>query len=512
VNSEDKKASRNLSIKLSDNRLEAYIGIFYTPDEKGVYPPKFTMDELKHELSKTGIVYGIIEDNIKRCISEEKLDYMLIAKGESEVPEEDDVLDLKFDVDKDIKTLNEDERGRVDFKSIGSVNAVLKGSIIALRIPGKEGKPGMDVTGKQLKPKPGKKIKLKAAQGCELLDENTIVASIDGKPSMRSNAFYVNRTHEIQLDVDIKTGNIMFLGDVTVKGSVKEGMKVYSGSCITIMQNVERAEIKGKGDIIIKGSAIASSVMGGGEDAEKLKEIEELVELEKHLKEMVAALEEIKKFNLLGYNTSDGQMIKVLIESKFKTIPKICLLLISQSVKNRQNGDSGGDKLLALLKTKLLGLAPLNIKHYSEMFEILDEVSERLNTVKAALSIPVNVKLSYCQDAEVSSSGDIIVSGRGAYVTNMIAHHNIYFTQSGSIIRGGTLKAGNEIKARVVGSHGGVVTRLSVGEKGHIWIDTAFENTVLTVGSREMLVEFPIKNVHAYLGHNLDLVVDRLKL
>jgi uncharacterized protein (DUF342 family) len=512
MNDENKKASRNVNIKLTENKLEAYISIFYTPDEKAAYPPKFTALELKNELSKAGIVFGIIEDNIKSCTDELRVDNILAAKGESSVPEEDDILDIKFEVDKDIKNLNEDSKGRVDFKSIGAVNSVLKGAILAVRIPGKEGRTGKDVTGKQIMPKPGKKIKLKVSQGCELLNENTVVASIDGKPSMRSNTFYVNKTHEVSQDVDMKTGNIMFLGDITVKGSVREGMKVYSGSGISVVQNVERAEIKAKGDIIIKGSVIASSILGGGEDAEKLKEIEDLKELKKSIKEMIAAIEEIKKFNLLGYNTSDGQIIKLLLESKFKTVPKVCLMILSQSVKSRQSGDTGGEKILTLLKNKLIGLAPLNIKHYSEIFEILDATSERLEVIKASLSIPVNVKLSYCQDAEVSSSGDIIVSGRGVYVSSFTAHHSIYFTQTGSAVRGGSLKAGNEIKAKVVGSHGGAITKLSVGEKGHIWVDTAFENTVLVVGNREMVVEYPIKNVHAYLDHNLDLIVDRLKL
>jgi uncharacterized protein (DUF342 family) len=468
--------------------------------------------ELKSELSKASVIHGLIEENIEKCSQMEKVQGVLIAKGYMPINGEDDILSIKFEVDNDIKKLNEDSKGRVDFKSIGAVNSVLKGEVIAVLIPGKDGTAGKDVTGKPIKPKARKLIKLKASQGCEMLNENTIVASIDGKPSMKNNTFYVYKTHQVAQDVDLKTGNIGFLGDIVIQGSVREGMKVYSGNSITIMQNVDKADIKGKGDIIINGNVIGANVVGGGEDSEKLAEIENLNVLQKLLKEMISAIEEIKKFNLLGYDISDGQIIKLLLENKFKAVPKLCMHILSQSIKNKQRGDLGLEEVLSFVKTKILGLSPLSIKHYSELFNFLNLIKERFDSLNDTLSIPVNVKISYCQDAEISSSGDIIFSGRGAYVSHITAHHNVYFTQQGSIIRGGSIKAGNELKCKQVGSSGGVVTCLSVGEKGHIWIDTANENTVLSVGCREFSIDYASKNVHAYLDDRNDIVVERLKL
>jgi uncharacterized protein len=505
-------SNRQLNIKFSEDKLEAYISIVYSSNPEQNYPPKFSVAELKNELSKVNVIYGLIEENIKKCSQEEKVQEVLIAKGYTPINGEDDILSIKFEVDSDLRKLNEDSKGRVDFKSIGAVNSVLKGEIIAALIPGKEGTSGKDVTGNPIKPKARKVIKLKASQGCELLNENTIVASIDGKPSMKNNTFYVYKTHQVAQDVDLKTGNIGFLGDIVIQGSVREGMKVYSGNSITIMQNVDRADIKGKGDIIIKGNVIGSNIVGGGEDSEKLSEIENLNELQNLLKEMIAAIEEIKKFNLLGYDINDGQIIKLLLENKFKAVPKLCMLLIPLSLKNKQRGDLGLEEILNFVKTKLLGLSSLNIKHYSEFFSFLDLIKERLEALNDTLSIPVNVKISYCQDAEISSSGDIIISGRGAYVSHIKAHHNVYFTQLGSTVRGGSIKAGNELKCKQVGSSGGVVTSLYVGEKGHIWIDTAYENTMVSIGSREFVIDFASKNVHAYLDDRSDIVVDRLKL
>lgn len=512
MNKDTFKQKRQLDIKLSDNKLEAYISIAYDPDDEGNYPPKFSSDELKKELYKTGIIYGLVEDNLKQCLIADKVENILVARGDRAVDGKDDFLELKFEIDNDIRKLQEDSNGRVDFKSIGSVKAVLKGEVIAELHSGSEGIEGKDVTGKAIKPKAGRKIKLAASQGCELIKDNIVIAAIDGKPSMKNNTLYVYKTHEIAKDVDLKTGNISFLGDITINGSVKEGMKVDSGNAITILQDVERANVNGKGDIIIKGNVIASIVTGGGEDAEKLKEIEDLNLFEKHMLEIVAAVEEIKKFNLLGYNTTDGQIVKVLIENKFKALPKLSLTLLSQAVKNKQRGDLGLEPILIFVKTRLIGLAPLNIKHYSELFGVLDSVKQRLEGLKATLSLPVNVKVAYCQDSEVSSSGDIIVSGSGSYVSSLLAYNNIYFTAENSMIRGGRIEAGNEIKCKQVGSHGGVVTRLSVREKGCIWVDKAYENTVLAIGGKELIIDSPSKSVHAYLDDKNELVVDKLRL
>lgn len=502
---------RNLSIKTSRDKMEAYITISYTP-LGDLWPPLYKINEIKDELDKAGISYGIITKNLNKCLEKEESQNLLIAEGKKAVDGEDDYLDIKFDIDTDIKKLNVDSRGRVDFKSIGSVNAVCKGDVLALKIQGSEGEDGRDVTGKILKHKPRNKLVLKASHGCELINENTVAASIEGKPCIINSTFYVYKVHEIHGDVDLKTGNIMFIGDIVVRGSVTEGMKVLSGNSISIFQHVERAEVKGKGDIIIKGNVLGSKVAAGGEDIEKLKELDELTPMENDLKHMITAIEEIKKFNLLGYNTSDGQIIKVLIENKYKSLAKHCLRILSYIIKEKNEGILEGNKLLGLIKDKLLGMAPLNIKHYSELFEILENISCRIKKLKSSLALAVNVKAAYIQDSSIFSSGDIIISGKGAYVSSLTAQNNIYFTAEKSVVRGGNIKCQQEIKCKIVGSPGGVTSKLTVGECGHIWIDTAYENTLLNIGEREFILDYASKNVHVYINDKSDLVVDRLRL
>ncbi|MCM8710941.1 FapA family protein [Clostridium sp. SYSU_GA19001] len=504
--------ARSLNIKITENNMEAYITITYSFKEGQNPPPSYNVDELKAELFNKGIVYGIIEENLEKCTDKNGVENILVAKGEFPVEGEDDIIHIKFDIDKDIKKLNEDKYGRIDFKNIGAVTAVSKGDVLVERVPGKDGVPGKDIKGKILKPKPVKKIKLKVSSGCEIKNENIVIASMSGKPSIKNNTFYVYKVHEVKGDVNLETGNIIFSEDILIHGHVKEGMKVIAGNTISVLKNVERAEIKGRSDIVIKGNIISSHVIGGGEDTEKLKELENLNVFRQSLKDMIGAIEEVKKFNLLGYDVSDGQIVKVLMENKFKAIPKQGLCAITHIIKSRQNDDIQGDKLLCLIKGKLLGLAPLSIKHYSEVIEIEETVNERIEFLNSTLSLPVNVKINYCQDSFINSSGDIIVSGKGSYVSELYAYNNVYFTGDMSVVRGGTVKAGKEIKCKTAGSLGGSITKLIVNEEGHIWIDKAYENIVLSIGGREFVIDYASRKLHAYLNENYELKVDRLRL
>lgn len=525
--------SRELSINISDNKMEAYANINYKPQqvftleeaEEGnslflkkkiseeIWPPLYNLSEIKEQISKCDITYGIIEENLNKCLEKKSVYALLIAKGNEVVNGEDDVLQIKFEVDKDLKKLVKQDTGNIDFKSIGSVSAVHKGDVLAVRYQGKEGKEGKDVKGNVIRCKAGKKLTLKASQGCSLKDENTVIAAIDGKPCIKSNAFYVYQIHEVADDVDVKTGDIKFIGDIIIKGSVKEGMKVESGNSIEINRDVERAEIIGRGNISIKGNLIFSKVIGGGENVERLKYIEVLNAFNSSLKELLVTIEEVKKFNLLGYGTTDGKIIKVLIENKFKNIPKLCLSILTESIKNRDdNADPLEEDLLREIRGKLMGLSPINIKHYSELDLLLTLLDKKIEVLKNDLLMPVDVSISYSQDSVVKSSGNVYITGKGMYVSEIEAYTAIYFTAEKSVVRGGMLKAKQEIKCKEVGSTGGVSTKLIVNETGHIYANVAYQNTLFVVGNRESVLDEPAKDIHVYLDHDGEIVVDKFKL
>lgn len=527
VITEDRDASRDISISTGIGSMEAYISIEYVPKvmyilrdipesntavleeavKEKIYPPKFSTQDVMGELKKAGIVYGIKEEEIPKYL-ENGCKNVIIAKGDMPEDGKDDALECRFDSGFSNKIFAEDDNGTIDYKSIGEIKAVAKGSILAVRIPGCEGKDGKDIKGKVIKHKLGKKIKIRAGMGCILKDENTVEAAAEGKPCIKNNTFYVNEIYEIKSDVDLETGNIKFIGDIIIYGSVKEDMKVEGGNSVLIYKNTEHSKIVSKGDIEIRGSVIASDIAGGGKDVIKLSILENLNSLYENFKSLTDTVEQIQKYNLVGQDKSDGEIIKGLIETKFRVIPRISLRLITQLKLENQN--DAEEELVNLLKGKIIGLAPINIKHYGELYDIVNCIKQKIEIVESGLSLPVNVKINYCQDSNIQSSGDIIFTGKGEYVSNITSNRKIIFSQAKSVARGGILKAGEEIRCRLVGSPSSVPTKLIVEQKGHIWADNVYCNTKFVIGSREYIFETPSKDVHAYLNDKCDITVDKI--
>lgn len=524
---EENVSKREIEIDISLDVMEAYARITYTP--KNVYalkdttesnklnlevyvvetlkPPKYNEDDLKKELVNNKIVYGILKENFKDVLESGKK--VLIAKGKEAVDGQDDIININFEDSVDLK---EDKEGNVDFKSIGVISNVKKGDIIAERHRGFEGENGFDIRGKVLKFKKVQHKKLTAGQGTIIKEEDKVEAVIDGKPFVKNGTFYVHKVNEISKDVDLSTGNVKFTGDVIVQGNVREGMEVECGGNLTIYKEVERAKIKALGDILINGSIVGSHIYGGGDCVNKIKAIDHLEEFNVNLKEMIEAVKEIKTYDLLGKNKKDGEIIKILLENKFKELLKLGINIIADlNMDPEECNENLGIEIVKIIREKFMGIGPINIKSYMELNCLKEKIEAEIEHLNECLALPVNLAISYCQDSHIESSGSVIITGKGEYISDITANESIEFLQDRSVARGGTLKAKKEIKCKVVGSMAGVSTVLHVEDEGHIWADIAYHNTILKVGKKKVMLDSPSKNLHAYFNEG-NIVVDKFLL
>lgn len=524
---ETSEAKRNLHISTSSDDMEAYVKITYTSKifyklkdteegnaikleaikEREEYPSLYTKDEVISILHENKIVYGLIEENIVNCTSSRDIDgNILVAKGIKAVNDTDDVVDFKFDIN-DTKMFAEDKTGTVDFKSIGFVEAIEKGNIMAIKTPGEDGKDGINIYGKVVKKKTGSRIKLEVGQGCHIREDNIVVAEKSGKPNFMNKRFSVVDVHEVSSDVDLNTGNIKFTGDIIIHGNIKEGMLIESGNDVTALMNMENSKIDAKGNVTVAQNIISSTILAGGEDIYVLEEIEMFKSLVENIDKLSKAVSQVRQYNLLGEEMQCGEIVKVLIETKFKKIPIFC-----KTILRVHNGEDEVSDIKQKIKDKLLGLGPLEIKDLNELTNIVDMLQGYIDNMKDNLSVPVNVNVAYLQDTTIQSSGSITVTGKGEYVSNIIAKDSVQFLKSDSIARGGLIKAGSEIKCGTIGSPGGVATKVMVGAKGQIYADIAYQNTVFVIGNREYVFDQPSKEIHAYLDKDGYIVVDKLLL
>ncbi len=126
-----------------------------------------------------------------------------------------------------------------------------------------EGKPGLTVTGKVIPAKNGRDLKLKYDRStiAEYIEGEKIVlrALIDGAVKFDGDKIRIDNHLIIPGDVGYETGNIIFDGYVTIKGTVKDGFSVNAKYDIEVLGQmgigaVEKI-ISTHGSIYIKGGA-----------------------------------------------------------------------------------------------------------------------------------------------------------------------------------------------------------------------------------------------------------------
>lgn len=518
------KGKRIIDIRTNEDKTEANISISYEAafryklkdsaickslilelDEvEAELPPIYRAREVEEYLQKNRIIFGINRERLKEVEKNREIKDLCIVKSVKAIDPVPDKVLIKINRQNGYE--NEESMKKIDYKNIISFQSVKIGDVIAEIIKGSIGKDGITVYAKKIKCKPMKKLNFKVGNGCELKG-NKIIATIDGKVSTSKNNFKVNKLHIVNGDVDIKSGNINFPGYVTVKGKVTEGMSVVANS-LEVAEGAFKTNIQTTESSVIHGNIFDSQIRIGGQGLDNKNTIENLRLLKEELESLVKNIVYLKSKNLVDAKITDGYLIKTLMESKYKTIPKLCVPILSQ------DGTSDGEnaKLISLVRSRLIGLCPSCIRSYTEVEEIIEEINNKIENLEIEDSINSDLTMEYCQESKIDVTGDVLIIGKGSYTSEIFAKRKIEFVSEDSVCRGGHLKAEELIKVNAVGSRSGVVTELEVGKDGHIYAEIAYHNTVFKVGKRRGSVEEDAKDVHVYTDKTGELVIDKLYL
>lgn len=523
---ENIEGKRSLNINTDKAKMQAHVTIEYTPEKirkvigcfkgkgqikltteliDGKMPPLFTKEDLVKTLKDKGIVFGIIESEINKAVSERNVIDLLVAKGLEVVNDEDDRIKVNFE--KTRRNVDADSKKNVDYKNLYSIANVNEGEVIAELIYGKEGHNGMNILGHEVKNKKKKTVNLAVKEGCKI-ENNKVIATIEGRPSVKNGVFSVNKVLETKNDVDIKSGNIDFVGDVVISGNVKDGMKVQAGNSIHIDKNVESAEVLSEGEIFIGGSVINSNICGGVDTIGVKEHIEFLKEFKKEIEMIILSVKEIRSRHVISEKKPDGEIIKLLLESKFRNVEKEA----KEILKNNSFDNEVMDKVKQFLREKIIGSGTLGIKYCDQLYELIKCIDNEIQPEIDKISCPVDIYLNYCQDTKVKTTGNIYITGKGEYVSDLSAEGSIEFLSKDAVARGGKLQAGKDIKANIVGSVAGVTTTLKVPKDGVINVNIAYQNSKFIIGDKQYLLETASKEIKAYIDDKGEIVVDKFVL
>ena len=464
------------------------------------YPDMYTKEEVVELISQAGIIFGLKQENIEKLIETYDSGEVLIADGIESINPVDDYVEVFY---QDIKNTTSQE-WKKDFKAIGYQECVESGELLVKRIQGINGQVGKNVRGEDIPVRQREVIELKAGEGCNLVGEDEIYSTTEGKVLNVKNTYIISPVHEIKGNIDISTGNVIFEGEVFVSGDVEEGMKVSGGSGLMIRGNVSGATAESLGTTVINGKVLNSTITIG-ELEENLESLLRDFRLFKNrLDLLIKSINEV--LGKLEEGVSEEKLIIGIINMKFSD-----MLDISKRIIEAASEGMKGEESIKMIEMyfkpnygKMINLEGLN--HLKEIFRKSVEKYEYIYSITGEETLTV----SYLQDSNVECCGDVIIDGLGQYISDIKSGGSVYFKKSNSVVRGGTITANNEIHCEIVGSPGAGRAELSVPYDGKIKIKKAYQNTVIHVGKQKYYFDQVYTQVEAYQKDGI-LIVEKLK-
>jgi len=237
------------SVEVDDNEMKVYVTV--TPPEEGGCD--LTYDSYLSLMKQNRVYHGVKEDFLiefaDRPTYREKVE---VAEGIKAINGKDAYIQYSFETDQTKIKLKEGANGKVNFKELNIIQNVVENQVLARKMPPEKGIDGKTVTGKPLLAKDGSDIPMPIGNNVRIGDDgDTIVANINGQVIVSGGKVNVEPVYTVEGDVNLKTGNIIFLGTVIINGNVEDGFSVKAAGNIEVKGTVAKAELDAEGDLII---------------------------------------------------------------------------------------------------------------------------------------------------------------------------------------------------------------------------------------------------------------------
>lgn len=246
-----------------DSRITIIIDETFTEMKIILHKPQIwqkalTENEIWKILLKKGISAGVKKEYITRLaenpVYEKRFKIALGKKAEVGKDGE-----ITFFFEKEFTPLpKENADGTVDFRELGYVQNVEKGTLLCEITPPETGADGMALNGKSIPGIKGQPVRIAAGKNTVISpDGQKIYATCEGRPIFQNDVVEVSQILNLE-HVNYETGNIDFVGSVTVRGDVDPAFTVKATGDIIVQGIVDGALIAGR-DIFLR-----NGVKGGG--------------------------------------------------------------------------------------------------------------------------------------------------------------------------------------------------------------------------------------------------------
>ncbi|WP_128739133.1 DUF342 domain-containing protein [Desulfocucumis palustris] len=469
----------SIKVVISRDKLTAWIS---ASDEEA----KYEKETLINELKKAGVVFGVLSDEIDNFIAVPSKEQVVVARGVPPTPGVDETVELFFA--SEMTHDNVDEMDTVDFRETSKIVSMDEGTLLARKLPGTLGSDGLGVTGEILPPPKPRSAQLTAGKGAELSENGVeVYSTISGRPWVKvagtGRTVGCDSVHVQSGDVDIKTGNLRFKGDIKITGNIQEAMEVQAAGNIEVMGFVTRATVICGGKMVIRGNVIGSKLRAGiiFPGAKKISFV--LSDIYAELVNLAKAIEQLKKMQNVDVGKLDfGRLLLGLMDSRFKNLRPL-LKNINNLVDN-QSEDIPEEISEAVESLKCLsGLSCATVENFSKAIRAVYGALEFLSEGREQMSSSIFVRAA--MTSAIQSAGNVNVTGQGCLNTTINAGGNV--TIKGSF-KGGEILCEGNAEIQELGSELGIPPVVRVGERSYIKVEKALPGSVVQVGKSRITI------------------------
>lgn len=465
-------------------------------------PPTLTVKDVEELVRVEGLTYGLQLHGLSdELLSASKGSYV-IAVGREPQPSRQPSIEYVFKE----SGVDIDEALRIDHYEVHGTEGVHEGAVLAIKDPGQLGEPGIDVYGQPIDAEPLKKVEIVVGEGVRLSDDGLqAIAATSGLPSLQGGVIRVTSLFELPGDADVSTGNITMDGDIIIRGSVLENVRVQSQKGgIVVHGLVSGGTLRSGGSITVLRNALRAHIHAGGVSVRQMRVLNLLRSISAQLEALEVAYDAIVS---QADNVPFENLIRHLIELKFSSLPTDVKSLTEELGQIRDDSTDDTEQYEALIRTMDEHLMAgsggiLRIEGTNELRQFRQTLRERIGELEGQTTVEANVEVGYLQNSHVEASGTVGVTGKGCFYSTVLAGKG--FRIAGGVFRGGqvTVNSGS-IVAKELGGPTGIATTAQILRTGNISAALVHPNVTAVIGSQSYRFSDTASMVKVYFHDNI---------
>ncbi|OFW79157.1 MAG: hypothetical protein A2201_12495 [Alicyclobacillus sp. RIFOXYA1_FULL_53_8] len=507
VELKDTEATRELSVQIASDGMEAVLRVRYTPgtrrrlrtsgpslhatlelDEFPIVAAKFSRAELENALISQRITTQIDFDAMEEVATSVEGGDCVCATGIAVIPGEPERYGSLVEVG---------ASQLIGIVPVHPVASVLADTAIARWIAAKEGKPGVTVRGEIVPVRPVRTPLPKLGKGVRE-ESGTIFASRAGRVVRTARLLDVADTLVFEETHQLTNGHVMFDGDVVFKQDVSDGVEVVAGGKVFVSGNVSHARISADQGILISGGAVAATLRAGT----KMVAFSELLTLFQDLlgeiETLVGAVKQVEViYAERGLSLETGRILTKLLEDKFQEFSRWPREFEHWRTSQGTSAGPEWSNFVSALTGQIQSARLTTLKNVRGLEMLIELLEQRIATLPAHNEADEAwIQVRNAERSDLVATGDIIATGHGFYQCKVTSGTSVKAGGQPGVLLGCAVVARTTVHAREIGSQAEVPTTVEIqGSQGEITAKRIYPGTVLKAGSWQYKVQKELVDV-----------------